>query len=374
MPEDHSLLSHLVPKLTPQVEDAATDALAYILNMSEQCRKALVDLVSDGDFRLAELDRCRTQVVRDDRSRLDLVGYDADDRMRLIVESKFWAALLRGQVCEYVKHLCSDERAMLLFVAPEVRSETLWTKIKRQADECGCLQLDEDTRLQRGPTRNVGPMKAAIAHDEEGRNPGGGSAEHRVALMSWGTLLDHLELADASMVHNIGQLKSLAKAEHDKAFAPLHAEDFNPAVPRRHLDFCRIVDDVVDTGEHDGWISLKGMRATAQRDGYLRFFQFRSDAGEPMSRDIALYFSARRWVKSGITPVWLRFWQPPEKAAMARQAEVEYEEDPGGPGWVPLHLLTGVEYSDVFADVVAQVKRVRDIVLPVAVATDNGGE
>ena len=363
MPEDHSLLSHLVPKLTPQV-----------LNMSEQCRKALVDLVSDGDFRLAELDRCRTQVVRDDRSRLDLVGYDADDRMRLIVESKFWAALLRGQVCEYVKHLCSDERAMLLFVAPEVRSETLWTKIKRQADECGCLQLDEDTRLQRGPTRNVGPMKAAIAHDEEGRNPGGGSAEHRVALMSWGTLLDHLELADASMVHNIGQLKSLAKAEHDKAFAPLHAEDFNPAVPRRHLDFCRIVDDVVDTGEHDGWISLKGMRATAQRDGYLRFFQFRSDAGEPMSRDIALYFSARRWVKSGITPVWLRFWQPPEKAAMARQAEVEYEEDPGGPGWVPLHLLTGVEYSDVFADVVAQVKRVRDIVLPVAVATDNGGE
>ena len=38
MEDDYSLLAHLVSKLTSQVEDAATDALAYVLNKSESCR------------------------------------------------------------------------------------------------------------------------------------------------------------------------------------------------------------------------------------------------------------------------------------------------------------------------------------------------
>ncbi len=381
MEDDHSLLAHLVPKLTPQVEDAATDALAYILNMSEQCRKALVDLVSDGDWKLEPLENAKTQVHASAKERLDLsandgsgsmrldlVGYDADGRIRLIVESKFWAALLRGQASEYVKHLCSDGPAMLLFVAPGVRSETLWGKIERQFDEDRCC-------LHLGPTRNVGPMKVATACDKEGRNPGGGSAEHRVALMSWGTLLDHLESADASMVHNIRQLKSLAKAEDDKAFAPLRAEDFNPSVPRRHLDFCRIVDDVVNIGEHDGWISVKGYMATAQRDGYLRYFQFCSEGGGPNTGETALYFSAQRWVKSGTTPIWLRFrrHRQQEIGAIKAHGGVEYIWSPGSHMWIPLRLRTGVEYSDVLQDVIEQVERVREIVLPVRAAAGDDG-
>lgn len=369
MPEDHSLLSHLVPKLTPQVEDAATDALAYILNMSEQCRKALVDLVSDGDFRLAELDRCRTQVVRDDRSRLDLVGYDADDRMRLIVESKFWAALLRGQASEYVKHLCPDGPAMLLFVAPKVRIETLWGKIERQFcskkthdEECTCLHL--------GQTRNVGPMKVATVCDKDGRNPPGGSAEHRVALMSWGTLLDHLELVDTPMVHNIQQLKVLAHAQDDVAFAPLRGEDFSAAVPQRILDFNRIVDDVVWGQE---WMETEGLKAAPQPDGYLRYFRFRSKNGDRTTGDHALCVSCRQWARSGITPLWLRFWRNRRQDIDAIRADggVEHIWRPGNHMWIPLRLQTGVEYADVLEDVVTKVERVRDIVLPVPAATDR---
>ena len=80
MTDDHSLLSHLVPKLTPQVEDAATDALAYILNMSEQCRKALVDLVSDGDCKLEPLENAKTQVHASPRSGWISVRMTAADR------------------------------------------------------------------------------------------------------------------------------------------------------------------------------------------------------------------------------------------------------------------------------------------------------
>ena len=38
MPEEHSLLAYLVPRLTNRVEDTATDALAFILKKSSACR------------------------------------------------------------------------------------------------------------------------------------------------------------------------------------------------------------------------------------------------------------------------------------------------------------------------------------------------
>lgn len=97
MADDHSLLAHLVPKLTPQVEDAATDALAYVLNRSEGCRRALVDLLSDDQFQLTPFRSAKTQVVPSPTARLDLVGYDERGRAALIIESKFWAQLLDGQ-------------------------------------------------------------------------------------------------------------------------------------------------------------------------------------------------------------------------------------------------------------------------------------
>ena len=48
MAEHATLLAHLVPKLTSRVEDAATDALAFILNSSAACRGALDRLLQDG--------------------------------------------------------------------------------------------------------------------------------------------------------------------------------------------------------------------------------------------------------------------------------------------------------------------------------------
>ena len=357
MPDDHSLLAYLVPKLTPQVEDAATDALAYILNMSEQCRKALAGLVSDGDSKLKPLENVKTQVHASNEERLDLVAYDSSGSMRLIIESKFWAALLSGQASGYVRHLVCDGPAMLLFVAPEVRSETLWAKIERQFDEAKDLQLEQ--------ARNVGSMKVANVSSTKL-----GSTEKRVALMSWGTLLDRLEPADTSMVHNIRQLKVLARAQDDVAFAPLHGEDFSAAIPRRILDFNRIVNDVV-WGQD--WMETKGLKAAPQPDGFLRYFRFRSKDGDRMTGDHALCVSCEQWAKSRITPLWLRFWHDRKRDidAVIRHDDIEHLWSPGNHLWIPLRLQTGVEYADVLEDVIEQVERVRDVVLPALAATDS---
>lgn len=367
MEDDHSLLAHLVPKLTSQVEDAATDALAYILNQSELCRAALGSLVSDGEHQLRPLHRASTQVTVPPDWRLDLVAYDADDSMRLIIESKFWAALLSCQASGYVTHLAADGPATLLFVAPEVRRETLWVKIRAQFDKAPSLNLESD--------RTVGQLRVAdvtklvdVADDARGTDARWIDTEWRVALTSWYALLNHLEPVDSSMTSNIRQLRSLANAEDDKAIAPLHADDFDPAIPRRILDFNRMVDDVVDGhGRQQGWMTTEGLRATPQSDGYLRYFRFCASADKRLSSDIALYVSCNQWLKSGTTPLWLRIWSSKEEeidAVRRAKPEVEHLWSAGNHMWIPLRLLTGVEYVDVLEDVVAQVERVRDIVLP----------
>ena len=55
MVNDSSLMAHLIPMLTRQVENAATDALAYILNTSDGPMQALNDLLGEGG--LGQLNR-----------------------------------------------------------------------------------------------------------------------------------------------------------------------------------------------------------------------------------------------------------------------------------------------------------------------------
>ena len=48
MADDSTLTAYLVPRLTKQVENAATDALSYILNRSNGSMQALNDLLRVG--------------------------------------------------------------------------------------------------------------------------------------------------------------------------------------------------------------------------------------------------------------------------------------------------------------------------------------
>ena len=351
MSDDDTLLAHLVPKLTPQVEDAATDALAYILNTSERSRMELVDLVSDDAFRLDDLDLCRTQVVRDDRSRLDLVGYDADGRACLVIESKFWAQLLDGQASSYIDYLTPERPSLLLFVAPEVRHVKLWNEVETQfrRDKPGaCLTPVEHRALKRVATVEF-----------EGQRK-------RAALVSWGDLLRHLEAADPSMAPDIRQLQGLARAQDDVAFAPLHAEDLGATVPRRLLDFNRIVNDVVGArGVHECWMSTEGLKAAPQSDGHLRYFRFVDEVTGRMSTDLALCISYEQWAKSGDTPLWLRIWHDKqvEIDAIRRSYTGTTRWSPGNHMWIPLQLRTGVEYHDVLDLVVAELKKIGKIIL-----------
>ena len=309
-----TLMAHLVPRLTGQVENAATDALGYILNKSATSRKALTDLLGEGGFDMPPIARVETQVTSEDGSRPDMVGYGETGARRLLVESKFWASLLKGQASGYLRQLDEDGPAALLFIAPEVRLETLWTEIVQQIGEA---------RL--GPTTSASGWRSAMVE---------GVPKRRLALVSWDRLLRSMADRagdDGAVAEDVRQLQGLARRQDAEAFLPVRAEELSPDFARRAVGYTHLVDDVVNRGVSQEWMSIAGLKSTARRYGYGRYFKF-------VETEKGFWFGVNheRWARSGDTPLWL--------------------DDYTDGNWFPVHVKTGVEYPEVLDDAASKVK------------------
>ena len=182
MAESGTLLAHLVTKRMERVvEDAATDSLAYILNKSNRsdgskpAAAAFNTLLKSSICK--EMKDCiyfSTQKI-EKYSRFDLVGYDAGLAKRVIVESKFDAALGRGQGGGYLQQLANGP-SVLLFVVPEYRLEYLWIEVCRDVKE-----YEGQRKLE--STKTNGGIKSTKVEDES----------RYLMMLSWGNLLDIIE-------------------------------------------------------------------------------------------------------------------------------------------------------------------------------------
>ena len=343
MPEETTLLAHLVPRLTSRVEDTATDALAFILNKSEACRGALNHLLREGGFELEPVVRFETQVTYEDGSRPDMDGYDKNGAKRLLVESKFWASLLNGQASGYFDHLEEEGPGVLLFITPDSRLVTLWAEIERQMVDAGKeLELIETHENIR---------KARISDSDKG-----------LMLVSWTLLLRHMADAvpgDSQIASDIRQLRGLAQQQDDEAFQPIHMEELAPSLPRRMRWINRLIDDVIRQGRRELEITTKNVRATPQREGYGRYFRIIGVEG-----DFFLGVNYWLWATSANTPLWL--WiggKVPvnfDKLRDKYPSLAEYESY--GYYDVPIRLKTGVEYQAVLNNVVCQIREIKDSV------------
>jgi len=345
MSDDDTLLAYLVPRLTGGVEDAATDALAYILNKSESCRIALADLVSEDGFRIGPLAYTETQVSPSPKARLDLVAYESDRERRLIIESKFWAGLGDGQASGYVDYLAGEGPAVLLFVAPESRMVTLWSEI--------CQQFDSDTELESLQSTNADRLLRCARV---------GNTQKRVALTSWIRLLGHLQDAatETTPAAEIEQLAGLAMMQDDSAFLPLQTEELESTLPRRMNDFQRLLSDIYWAhGKPEEWMDGDGLSVTNSSDGHGRYFRFPK---MPEAQWIGINYS--QWADHGESPIWLQVWDsaPIDLHALREQLELSVEWTPGKSLWIPILLKTGVTYDVVLEDAVRQMKLVRDAI------------
>ena len=336
MPEDDTLLAHLLPKYTSSLEDAATDAVAYILNKSPEAMGALNDLLRHGGFEIQPIAKVRTQVDYEDGSRPDMTGYDKDDVGRLLVESKFWAELGDGQASGYIKLLDHPGPAVLMFISPEVRIPTLWAAIRRQMEGSEI----EDVAYSSGVHR------AKVA-----------GTDRHLMLLSWLRLLGLIAVPvrDPAVRSDIEQLRGLAEKQDAEAFVPIRLEDLSLDFGRRLVGYNRLVDDAVDArGVAQGWMDIRGARATPQRYGYGRYFLFTGVAG---------YFwfgvNHERWAEGGGTPLWLFVGDDVTTGMEAISSELNIRPQDR---WLPIRPKLNVEYVEVLNDVARQLKAVAKVV------------
>ena len=331
MASESTLVAHLIPHLTDQVENAATEALGYILNKSEPSREALADMLREGGFEMPAIARVSTQVALDDGLRPDMAGYDENDCRRLLVESKFWAALLVRQASGYLQPIIDEPGpAALLFIAPGVRLEPLWSEMLQQIGaDCPNLTLC--------PTVSANGWRRA---DVDG-------GQKRLALVSWDRLLSEMsERVDNQAAADIQQLQGLVQWQiqgvAQRQFPPLSAEDTSSDFGRRMAGYANLVDDMVSRGVAQEWMSTRGLKATPQRYGYGRYFRFAGVRGYFWFG--INYFS---WARRADTPLWLR----------RSHDKNGYELSAGSPkNWSPIRLKLGVEYHEILDDVAAQLK------------------
>ena len=345
MSNSNTLLAHMVAKLTPQGEDAATNSLAFVLNKSVSCREAFDGLLRSDGFELDGIDHLKTQVVDADGSRPDMIGYSSEGSKVLVVEAKFWAELRDTQVTGYLAQLEKDTPSVLLFVVPERRISTLWVEVCRQFE-------NGDVKSELTPITEVGRYRSASISD----------SNNRLMLVSWALLLERLDAATANepiAKSDVQQLRGLAASQDESAFLPLHSSDFSASKARRLIKFWQVVEDVIDArGLPGDWLEVDGGASSFARANDLRgrYFQFPNVEGY-----FLLCVHYKLWAEFGKTPIWLgiKSTVPIDRSKLRDSFSLLSEEVFIDYRFVPLRLPTGVEYEVVLSDIACQVKSAR---------------
>lgn len=350
-PDSSTMFAHIVSRLTNRTEDVAVEALGFILSRSDAARRALRDLVELEGMDVGELTDAGTQVGDETLARPDLAVYDRERKERVLIEAKFWAGLTENQPNSYLARLPLDERpAVLLFVTPEARLETLWPELRRS------LEL---------------PFKwqpVATSHDEEFKCALVDEGTRFLMLASWRALLDRvLSFAMSSgdsVEADIRQLHALCEQQDLEAFLPLKPHELALEIPRRMLQFNQLVDDAVELARERNVVNTDRLKVTPRLHGYGRYLRLGSKeadvwAGAWFGIDYTL------WARYRETPLWLSFssdnWDGVVSVDELR-SRLGSEIWANTPSSIPFYLTTGVEYQKVLADVVERMVAIAEMV------------
>ena len=333
MANDKSLLAHLAWTFTNQTETLTTEALGYILSQSSAARQALQETVRTGGADVGPITQVKTEVTGDGGARPDLVGSDEHGSERVLVEVKFWAGLTDNQPNTYLERLPADANpAVLLFVAPEARLETLWTEVLRRAGEKFNLEVTEKQGI-----------KTAVVD----------KSERWLMLTSWRALLGSMSSrasidGDSSAERDILQLNALCEREDTDAFLPLRSEEFGPTFPRRMLNLQKLVDDATERGRKAGFVDTKGRNVAPRALGYGK--KLRIGSKDTAWAEAWFGVNYHRWVYEEETPLWLELDNSFISTADIIN-KIDYDH-------ASFTLRVGVEYEEVLDSVV---HRLRDI-------------
>ena len=281
-PEHDSLLSHIAQRHVHGYEDVATDALSFILNRSEACRRALSEFLAQGG---SPIPITRTQPWTADTYGAipDLACFNGDD-LSALIESKFWAPLTSHQPVTYWRSLPTDRPTALMFVVPTylVERGSLWSALITRLQDAG-VQLIDGAVADRQNSTDGSSFTAAES-----------LAEHRqLILASWSTIIHRMterarQAADTDTIFHLRELRGLA------------TDAENGVDATRDPELRNIVRDAVTRLVTAGWANIDGLAVGSGSDFHVRYLRLAN-----AYTWLGINYSALKQIPD--VPLWLGF-------------------------------------------------------------------
>lgn len=351
-----SLLGHLIiNKFGNHSENIATEALNHILSSSAIAKKSFLRYVEQTSVKLNDNLIFRTQVTDETGAVPDLVGKDSEEQKVLIIESKFWAGLTPNQPVVYLKQLPQGKSGVLLFIAPVKRIFSLWAELLRR-----CKNDNIIINEMKSPVSN----EFLIAHSNE---------KQCLAIASWRSVLSFILKSvetegENDAASDIAQLQGLVEQMDEKAFLPLHSEDFAPIIAARVIQYCNLVDEVTSSLVKNKLASTKDKPTSAGRLTTARGLGIHGRYMKINGFACCLQFNASLWSTKRETPLWLsikggdwKFSQSAKKCLSKLELKepsclLEINEEL----FIPLYLPIEVERDEVINNLISQIKEIAE--------------
>ncbi len=288
----NSLLAHLYSHIKGSQEDVATLSLQYIVAQSPKLNREFTRLLSRALHENIETElNYVCQSVGENQERPDIAGVDASGKEHVLCEAKFYAGLTENQPNAYLDRLEKETASGLVFICPAARKVTLWSKLLDLCKERNVTAVDEFC---------VGIDKV------------------RMSIVTWGEIINALRRVSASeapeALPDIHQLDGFCRMMDSEAFIPFSSEDFGPINAVKEERHYQVLDTVFNLLIADKSLksSAKGLKATAYRNGYVRYIRV-------MEHALSINYDRRLWRTPGSTetPFWVEimdknFKQPAE--------------------------------------------------------------
>ena len=349
MTSGDTLLGYLVPRLTRQVEVAATKALAYILNRPGPAKEVFNDFLQGiiGPD-LQAVDKVVVEESYEDDGnlgRLDFVGYDKGVEKRVIGEAKFEAALGKGQGSGYLQQL-SNGTSVLLFVVPEYRLDHLWNEVV--SDVKGeSTQRELVDEIQSGPIRRARVMDPAVR-----------DSQRFLMMVSWRHLLERMlegAFGQPDVQADIRQLLGLTEKMDDDKLLPFTKADISPQLAERMRDLRRIYDDVIARCKDEEWVTSWHGTSRYPQSAYGQFWQLSGLEGW-----FGVYY--RLWARGDCenTPFWLELYNCDQRILdeICRRFRLKMVENMS----IPIQLKLGAERLEIVNCIVAQLQGIAETI------------
>jgi hypothetical protein len=284
--KENTLLGEIGLKFVKQTENLATESLNFILGKSSKSKDGFNELIRQLNSDIDAVNYSTQVFDLNDTAIPDIIGTNPDNQTTVIIEAKFWAGLTKNQPVTYLERLPENVTAILVFLIPEKRVSEVWSEIQnRLSKHSKYSKFFEENRvpnLQRFGTLNK---------------------YHSIGIITWRQALQALkskvdQSAEASIMSDINQLKGLCQKIDSLSFIPLAEGELTPIVARRNMDYCDLVDEIVDYGKEMKTISTEGLRAAAKKYTYHRYFRFKG-------WNCSLSFDNDSWCNYANTPIWL---------------------------------------------------------------------